>query len=493
MLQHRIRHILIALLCLTAVAPIAAQTPDANLTKYQHYRERLRAKFIAVSENTMDFGVNIPASDLFYTRGYISWGDANNNMSHYLCMLATELYLLKQNQQDYRTTLSELYYAMLALERLDAYSEASLRYTLTQPRRIRSEAARRQVSEGDINGFALRNDVSDEFWSKYSSHFDVARPEANMTEQGGYSFEENSQDVIEHTIEGLALINQLLGNESVAGIPCHINSRAVKSYLYHKGISTCPDTLSLQPDSIHFQRWAQDMVVRYIRYMQSDKKHTYLKMFRKMPLLSTHWALRNPISGELVREGNGHEGGVSMISSGLVRVGRTITGQNLRQHRSLFSECQFRLAYSHPKTVMLGKEDRLARSVACTGNVSGRKTFNTLRRLRDTYCPYPGAQFPIQEHYPLMSLVLTSRTYAQSGLKEKEIASDRQMYEHLLNIAPPDGPSSQCGVREWTSTSRCLWPSTGRFPNERVEYNGLDYMMLYNLYCITFNIKGYHL
>ena len=92
-----------------------------------------------------------------------------------------------------------------------------------------------------------------------------------------------------------------------------------------------------------------------------------------------------------------------------------------------------------------------------------------------------------------MSLVLTGRTYAQSGLKEKEIASDRQMYEHLLNIAPPDGPSSQCGVREWTSTSRCLWPSTGRFPNERVEYNGLDYMMLYNLYCITFNIKGYHL
>jgi hypothetical protein len=101
MLQHRILHILIALLCLAAIAPIAAQTSEANLTKYQHYRERLRTKFIAVSENTMDFGVNIPASDLFYDRGYISWGDANNNMSHYLCMLATELYLLKQN---HRTT-----------------------------------------------------------------------------------------------------------------------------------------------------------------------------------------------------------------------------------------------------------------------------------------------------------------------------------------------------------------------------------------------------
>jgi len=48
-------------------------------------------------------------------------------MSHYLSLLSTELYLLKNNGQDYSTTLKELYYAMLAMERLDLYSESHWR------------------------------------------------------------------------------------------------------------------------------------------------------------------------------------------------------------------------------------------------------------------------------------------------------------------------------------------------------------------------------
>ena len=121
------RRIFIGLFIFTITIPIYAQTEQANLAKYWKYRDRLRSKFIVVSENVMDYGVNIPASDIYYksdsTKSYICWGDGNNNMSHYLSVLATELWLLKHNNKDYTTTLKELYFAMLALERLDVYSE----------------------------------------------------------------------------------------------------------------------------------------------------------------------------------------------------------------------------------------------------------------------------------------------------------------------------------------------------------------------------------
>lgn len=61
--------------------------------------------------------------DWFMTLSKVSWSDGNSIMSHYLSLLSTEL----NNRQDYSVTLKELYYAMLAMERLDLYSESHWR------------------------------------------------------------------------------------------------------------------------------------------------------------------------------------------------------------------------------------------------------------------------------------------------------------------------------------------------------------------------------
>ena len=149
------RRILIGLFFLVLIVPVFGQNQHDNLLKYWKYRERLRNRFMVVSENVMEYGVNIPASDIFYksdsTKSYISWGDANNNMSHYLSMLATELWLLKQNNQDYSQTLKELYYAMLALERLDTYSESNLRWKNARGYWIDNYREKFYVRPGDIN------------------------------------------------------------------------------------------------------------------------------------------------------------------------------------------------------------------------------------------------------------------------------------------------------------------------------------------------------
>jgi len=90
-------------LFLIVFSSVFCQSLQRNLEKYWHYRERLREKFIVISQNVEEEGVNIPAGDIYYAENkkHVSWSDGNSIMSHYLSLLSTELYLLKNNRQDY--------------------------------------------------------------------------------------------------------------------------------------------------------------------------------------------------------------------------------------------------------------------------------------------------------------------------------------------------------------------------------------------------------
>ena len=495
------RKILFGLLLLVFALTCYGQTQGENLKKYWNYRDRLRKRFIVVTEKVMDFGVNIPASDIFYgqDKGYISWGDANNNMSHYLSMLATELFLLKQNNQDYSQTLKELLYAMMALERLDTYSESNFRWRAANNGTwIDSWQAKDYFHAGDINGFLLRDDVSEGFWKKYGSHFDVLKFESTLSTKDNFAMEEMSQDVIEHTMEGLGLVSKLVGTESVANIPCDWSDIYVVPRLFNLKIIACDSTGYQQPTSVNFSLWAKDFVKRFIRYMQYDGTYNVyinLPIFGRTTVFSTHWILINPVTHKCVQEGSGNLStylGVSMISSGIIKAGEAITGENLRLYPGLFSDAQFKMAFKRPDIFMLGKEDNLVRSLACNGNVLGDNTFSILRKLRDTYNPYKKEKALINEHLPLMNLALHSSEEKNLKLLTGIYDSEKVLYEKLLNSAPETGPSSNCGVHNWTSTSRCLWPNNlGRNSDSHTDYNGLDYMMLHNLYYIAFGRKEF--
>lgn len=132
-----------------------AQSPQENLQKYWRYRQRLRDKFMIVSPNVEEPGVNIPAIQIDLINSIIDWGDGNENLSHYLSILTTEYRLLKNNGQDYKQTLTELIYAMCAIERLDVYSESYERNGT--------------FYSSDINGFFIRDDINQTFFDKYKN------------------------------------------------------------------------------------------------------------------------------------------------------------------------------------------------------------------------------------------------------------------------------------------------------------------------------------
>ena len=534
------KKIIPGLFFLILAIPFYCQTQQDNLTKYWDYRERLRNKFMVVSENVMEYGTNIPAAEIFYndttdrTKNRISWGDANGNMSQYLSVLATELWILKNNGQDYSTTLKELYYAMFALERLDKFSESNIRWVNANNHwYYNSSGIYIKYLAGDINGFSIRDDVTPEFWDNHRSHFDADKCSGHFisTRINGdcIPMEENSQDVIEHNMLGLGLISKLVGSESVENVPYSEIDSYILSYLTNKGIITCDPTI--YPKTVNFSLWASDIVKRYINYMQyagtwnKGLEFSFLSNNIQIDFVSTHWILVNPVSNDTVSQGSGTDFGVAAISPGIIMAGQAITGENLRKpgYGSLVLDDDFKFAFQYPTTSQgfiggllipeFRKDDDLIRTVSCVGNVLGNGTngtFSVLRDLRDHYNPHKPPHLlgcdTVYEHLPLINLVMFDPEYQVMQIGDNAYTSDKVLYEGLLNTAPPSGPfkgKNIAGVkRDWSSTSCCLWPQHNMdeekhpdqlkpsdeqtLPNSYIAFNGLDYMMLHNLYYIAF-------
>ena len=176
----------ILFLVIFATSYTFANITDSLNSKYINYRNRLLNEWVIISSDVEQFGVNIPAVDRRLDKAgnisWVSWSDGNSNFNHWLGLLSTEYRLLKNNNQDYQETLSMLLYAMIALERLDLYSEYTLRkYHKTEPNKSDFELIKYPE---DINGFLIRDDVSLGFWKQYYKHFNEEYGKYNKIKNG---------------------------------------------------------------------------------------------------------------------------------------------------------------------------------------------------------------------------------------------------------------------------------------------------------------------
>jgi len=129
---------------------------------------------------------------------------------------------------------------------------------------------------------------------------------------------------------------------------------------------------------------------------------------------------------------------------------------------------------------------------ATTATVGRVWTTRMLIRLFNKNRTFPFRHNPQYEHLALISCVL-------HGDCPKMLDKEHPYYRHLLDIAPPEGPynfgqnSDRMAVPEWSSINRFVWPqrlSEGTTnPYLLGEYNGLDYLLLYNLYCLVYGCE----
>jgi len=501
-----------------------AQAPKRLMDTYLKYRDRLFSEFVVVSPNVEEFGVNIPATDRIHdTLGkpyYISWGDGNCNFNHYLGFLATEYRLLKNNRQDYRETYSMLIYAMLAIERLDLYSEYVLRKHNKRYRLIGSDTVSDYiVYPGDINGFLIRDDVSLGFWLRYASFFGIKTGKLNKTRDGTGSYlsvfqkgivakEEMSQDNIVKMLHALALVKKLVDEEPENLVEIHYINDLIPRYLKEKGIIT--------NGKINISRWVDDLTDRLMKQLQHPFPEQALcfkpgvsmahpAKNQLFAIISTRWYIMNPVTDELVAEGSGEDMGVWINSFGFAEAGNAITGtdryhfdgSNTGFNKYLFKSLvfkQFKILPGGALSLPDNIEDYMFRDLAVISDVNwcgnSLQLFYALRDRRErlTY-----------EHQTLILYLLHKDKYSCIYSRGKKMwDDDKNYYADLLAKAPPSGPSSNKKLQDysdlWNNSSRMVWPGKGPPEPSRIwEFAGLDYLFLHNLYRLVFEPEGYAL
>lgn len=499
-----------------------AEISVTNAEKYQLYRNRLLDEWIVVSPNVEQFGVNIPAVDRRVDSlgkpKWVSWSDGNSNFNHWFGILATEYRLLKNNNQDYHETLSMLVYSLIALERLDLYSEYILRdhHGLLKENRENIEQVK---YPDDINGFLLRDDVSLGFWRQYHDHFKIKYGWHNKTKDGTNTYlsvfqkgviqkEGMSQDNIIYLLQSLALIKQLVDNESILNIEVNFVNNYIPRYLNDKKI--------IANDSVYFDLWINDITERLIgRFIQEyPAQKIVLKPHKGMAtpsetsfggVMSSSWYIMNPVTKDLVAEGSGEDMGVWMNSYGIAEAGEFITGENYHYDGSekglskylflsfLFKNMKFLGFGGFPVPDQI--DDYMFRALASVADLNWKdKSTDLLYLLGDK------REIWTYEHNALVLVLLHEQKYSQVYNKEVEYYnSDKKYYQELLSFAPENGPSTDYSREDyhpfWSSSSRLNWPNNegNRNIKDVLEYAGMDYMFLYNLYRLVFEPDNYAL
>ncbi len=475
----------------------AQQTMDPNQAKYWHYRARLLKYFLAVGPGP---GESLPASTRNQYDEQMSWGDTPVYLGYYIGVLVTEYKLLVQNNQPTDQTLTELYYAMNAITRLDIQADIEWQARCSCP------------APAGINGFMLRDDVPIDFLSKRHRELNPVVQQVGWNGIDGQPGYENNDRVssnwtgVHHlppgpsdtqdpnTIEngfftagqdnlielmmGLALVERSIGSFTPKpGIPLPITFKDLHQ-----------DPLGSISNSYDFYGQSQAMTRAFLNYMM-DNPNNY-------PVWINDWTLRFPNLDEV---GDGGGGDASRLSYGISREAQFITGEFNASYIANNSEFDYSLC-AEPPARAFPQNVILAMTCAAVGDYWNGDVEGSIANQGN----YPGGiswstnEFGMDKFYGCLNRYLNSHSIA-----DNPIINDCDV-EDLLTSAPAEGPFCySTSYIDGTGMANALfhappgWGSADRFYETPVDfagqdgshlsgnYNGLDYMLMHNLYYLA--------
>jgi hypothetical protein len=484
-------------------------------SKYWYYRNRLQREFLkegvltncqniedAANINTAN-GYSIPAGTInSYNKdegrhvNNIAWGDATLQLGWYIGMLATEYKLLQKYNKPTSATELELYYAMKAFERLDLNGESLYKYNAVQ-------------NGCNLNGFFIRDDVNQAFINQnfgnkrniaFSSS-DYIKHNITDVKKDGYV----SVDQISHMMMGFALVVKCMENRpySINNTPYHFVQEAKKHVeritFYLKddqwripipGTSTLPE----QDD-------------RYVNHYKEIKLYSYGLAKAAERITEGKWG------GNLWGDGR-FEDPITFTYSSYWQHLQSITGVV-----DLSIGPDFRKAYLH-NLAAIGHSWKYGLNSVKTSSICVNIPYPcglSLRTCRqkvcvETWCyplptiiPIPVTCAPFQ--LPTIAVNTTGITLSTQGndfgtqiysLLNRYLNDDaygqinHAVFKEAIHTAPCEGPHftpqlSKPGIDKWRTGNRWEKPRKSRSGDAdfQAEFNGLDYMLVYNLYYLV--------
>jgi hypothetical protein len=431
---------------------LKAQGDEQNLHKYWHYRHRLVHDFMVVGP---DSGQSIPAGvrNLWNGSG-LHFGDAPVYLGYYIGVLSTEYSLLKQSGSNTDQTLTELFYALEAVNRLDDNAE---KYWNPEQKTT------------SRNGFMLECDVPADFCKHYAHQLNFS---SNAAARPGL-IQATKVDYIEGPSNPERRMMSTCSQDHLA---CLLMGLALD--VKYMSDSLHFQDLVLGQDRIYsFQREALDISSRIMEYIHHG------------PFGGSSWTLHVP-GGKRISNGKG--GNARFNSYGFVKAGYAITGKKYDDLSSRLTHLYWRSIYVLPFFTRLHPDDLLfGLELSAIGDswngAGGRKS--TLSRIQQVG-NYAGGLFYADNKYGWDLFYGSVYCLLHDSAAAAFRLSAPAAFCAILDAAPFSGPYFHGG----TELAGMGWAgSSGRFydhpPNQLLgkeqfqgNYNGLDYMLFYNMY-----------
>ncbi|MCB9230427.1 MAG: hypothetical protein H6581_02085 [Bacteroidia bacterium] len=455
-----------------------AQDSKLNLEKYWIYRERLLSDFLKMGSGK---GQSIPAhhKNLIWktasgkSKPLLNWSDGGFHLGYYLGTLSTEYFLLKKNNNDTKPVELELYYALNAVWRLDATSgdypyDNSLWTTGScfQSTIAWSDSlnASNWNDSSKLDGFFIRDDVNWTFKNNWAI-IDSVQSSLLAPYSKRCTSKEPSQDNAIGLLIGLFLVREF-----------------VDPFVIKNGVP--------------LRQFAINEGVRIIKALKGDG----------------NWILRNPhLNNQEVHIGAG---------GWFWGFPKAAMGQDMDPNASGFHNAQSLIEkpgwnlQQHPwitprknRNVNLWQDAAMASMGNSWTFCSPLASLTAVVPSATCFLPLPNTTpSGLNEHAAWNSEIYFLIHKVIHGNNFNGNNTSHQVYEAILNTAPCEGPYSvwpDPGVYGWTIANRFVYPSyryVGEWPLYKKEdffgigpngsngntYNGLDYMLLHNLYWIRY-------
>lgn len=454
------------------------------MQKYWHYRYRLVNHFMVVGP---DAGMSIPAGVRNYTNSYnggptaLEYSDDLVYLGDYIGVLATEYACMIRNgvglnDPGLSHTLTELHYALNAINRLDQTSEATFPTTSYNP--------------NPLNGYLNKTDM-DYTFANYGAGTALNNNLPTGTLNGGdvgpvdecdavfrYDPKDHfrnspSQDHLEGLLLGLALVKALLPVTGPTGI-------SYDDYIIDKNTGTSNNRFTED-----FNGDAIAIADRIILYMRSSP-------FNPAPL---PWNLYLPTTERLDASAGGN---AWFYSPGLATAGQSITGTNYDNLFSVVLPWAFWSAIPAGSGALYASSGHnistltLPLKIAAIGDGWGPLTAVSIKAMGDMLdnTDYTDGKSGFASYYGMLERVLHHKYYDDPLSPQIDMCEVAVM----LNQAPQGGP--YCHSASPSDYAGYGWASSSRFYDDPFtqyhgntgfpgNYNGLDYMLLHNLYYLT--------
>jgi hypothetical protein len=519
---------------------LQAQTPEKNLIKYWNYRDKFQKQFVLIGSNP-GYGINFANIDNNpahwswvnpndVTHGFRKTGDAMNDQGSYISVLATQYRLLKDGGKDVTSTLNELYYAINAVNRVDRRAENFFDDNLPD----------------NLNGFMLRDDVDEDVAQVWIGQASISNDFRDLYEgistnyyvdddpnHTNYPFRnEMSQDQSIGLMQGFCYVLKYVDNVYVkpkstdAGFYLHDEVKAIVNRFMNYIIQDYNSDFSFQVAQIPAS--SLNMVVNGTSLLFGGPIYP-LPVSGTVNINSTshvteNWVMVNPVFNTKVKSGSE----MRLFSYAIAKTADIITGNNyvgtapvrfhssdilgdgqlgltiptitipLNDVNSAWSPLQnmswdpaditgwhFRVqipgsyslatnSYQYLKFDGFTTHDYNVNLSLLLATMSGSWSQNNVKRIADMWH---------MEIFDLMYATLNNTTPLHS----------QQYWENLLNSAPCVGPYNFKDNNGnfnydpiWFDTNKWNGHTDATVSTTFGEFNGNDYMLLYNLYQLAY-------